>query len=58
MQCTEKARNFRTLDGTCNDLDDPAMGSRFYRFGRNVPVNETFEDNELLNPNPRLISSR
>lgn len=50
----------RTLNGTCNDVDDPLMGSLGSRFGRNVPPEYTYpEDPEaLLEPNPRLISRR
>src|SRR3954464_1971672 len=48
----------RTLDGTFNDLDDPLMGSLGSRFGRNVPLGVTAReaDEELLTPNPRLVS--
>jgi hypothetical protein len=49
-------RKARTIDGTCNDLNHTAMGSRLYRFGRNVPPNKTREDNQMLEPNPRKIS--
>uniref|UniRef100_A0A6P8I6A4 Alpha-dioxygenase 2-like n=1 Tax=Actinia tenebrosa TaxID=6105 RepID=A0A6P8I6A4_ACTTE len=58
MKCTERMRRVRTIDGTCNDLNKTAMGSRLYRFGRNVPLNYTFEDNYMLEPNPRTISQR
>ena len=30
----------RSPDGTYNDLDQPAMGARGVRFGRNVPLGE------------------
>jgi len=48
----------RTVDGTSNDLDDPLMGSAGTRFGRNVPVELTYPENEwaLLKPNPRTVS--
>jgi heme peroxidase len=50
----------RTLDGTFNDLDDPLMGSLGSRFGRNVPLQVTVResDEELLTPNPRLVSRK
>jgi Animal haem peroxidase len=50
----------RTLGGTFNDLDDPLMGSVGSRFGRNVPLEHTVPepDDQLLSPNPRLISDR
>lgn len=58
MHCTERMKNARSHDGTCNDLDQPASGSRFYRFGRNVNRTKTFEDKDLLKPSPREISRR
>lgn len=58
VHCTERMKNARSHDGTCNDLDQPASGSRFYRFGRNVNRTKTFEDKDLLKPSPREISRR
>lgn len=51
---------FRTLDGTCNDLAAPMMGSKGMRFGRNVPLASVLSpsDEELITPNPRLISQK
>lgn len=48
----------RTADGTYNDLTNPAMGSASYRFGRNVPIKDTYPDNDwaILRPNPRIVS--
>ncbi|HEX5107976.1 MAG TPA: peroxidase family protein [Vicinamibacterales bacterium] len=47
----------RTVDGTFNDLSCPLMGSAGTRFGRNVPLSETFPDTaNLLTPNPRTVS--
>ena len=48
----------RTLEGSYNDLDDPAMGSIGSRFGRNVPIAKTHpeKDPNILEPNPRTIS--
>ena len=52
-----EAYNVRTSDGTYNDLQCPRMGSAGMRFGRNVPLNETFPDTKnLLNPSPRQVS--
>lgn len=53
-------RDRRTVDGTWNDLDDPAMGCAGSRFGRNVPLDRTRLDGDdaLLAPNPRLVSDR
>ena len=48
----------RTLDGSYNDLDDPAMGAIGARFGRNVPLERTYPEPlpDILEPNPRLVS--
>jgi hypothetical protein len=48
----------RTLDGSYNDLSDPAMGAIGARFGRNVPLDHTWPEPEdrILEPNPRLVS--
>ncbi len=49
----------RTADGSFNGLDLPWMGMAGARFGRNVPINKTFgEQQSLLEPNPRLISNQ
>ncbi|MDX6697876.1 MAG: hypothetical protein QOE65_1273 [Solirubrobacteraceae bacterium] len=48
----------RTVDGTYNDLESPAMGSVGCRFGRNVPLRHAHPEEEpgLLQPNPRDVS--
>jgi hypothetical protein len=53
-------RGARTLDGTYNDLNDPLMGSINSRFGRNVPLQYSWNEEppELYDPNPRLISRK
>lgn len=53
-------RGFRTADGSNNDLADPAMGMRYMRFGRNVPLKYTYgeKDEDLFTPNPREISNK
>jgi hypothetical protein len=48
----------RTPDGTYNDLSDPAMGMAGARFGRNVPIEATWPEPDLLDPNPRTVSRR
>lgn len=35
----------RTVDGSYNDLGAPRMGMAGARFGRNVPISETFGEN-------------
>ncbi|KAJ3285520.1 hypothetical protein HK104_009448, partial [Borealophlyctis nickersoniae] len=57
--CTAADVFARKLDGTCNDLDKPAMGSLGYRFGRNVPLDKAFADeSKLFSPNPRTIGQK
>jgi hypothetical protein len=47
----------RTAAGTYNDLENSRMGSAGTRFGRNVPIDRTYPDNErLMRPNPRTVS--
>jgi hypothetical protein len=50
----------RTLDGSWNDLGEPAMGSLTTRFGRNVPLDRAYPEAnpDLLEPSPRLVSRR
>src|SRR5829696_3540394 len=49
-------RSTRTLDGTFNDLERPLMGSIGARFGRNVPLEDTWPEPASLEPNPRVVS--
>ncbi|XP_078701821.1 uncharacterized protein LOC144927903 [Branchiostoma floridae x Branchiostoma belcheri] len=59
LSCPDSTLHARTADGSCNDLDDPTMGMRLYRFGRNAPIEKTFVDEKnLLKPNPRVISNK
>jgi len=60
VRCDAHAHYSRISEGTCNDLQVPAMGSAGQRFGRNVPLQHTFPEKEptLLTPNPRVISRR
>ncbi len=50
--------HFRTADGSWNNLDDPKEGAAGTRFARNVANSaiKPADDEELLSPNPRLIS--
>jgi Animal haem peroxidase len=49
----------RTPDGSWNDLTHPEMGMAGTRFGRNVPIDDTWPDKDrILEPNPREISLR
>lgn len=50
-------RYTRTCDGSYNDLKYPRMGSSRARFGRNMPLEHCFPDQEkLMIPNPRTVS--
>jgi hypothetical protein len=51
-------RDERTADGSYNDLGCPWMGMAGARFGRNVPIRETYGEKppDLYEPNPRQVS--
>ncbi len=50
----------RNPDGSWNDLANPSMGMAGTRFGRNVPIDRTWQESaETINePNPRTVSRR
>jgi Animal haem peroxidase len=70
--CQGELIRFRTLNGICNDLRNPAMGSTGQLFARNVQFETTFPEAErdiyaanrhggrisLLQPDPQVISRR
>jgi hypothetical protein len=60
LKCDPRTLGARTSEGACNDLQFPAMGSAGQRFGRNVPLQYTFPEQEpaLLSPSPRSVSRR
>src|SRR6476659_8507094 len=55
-----RPQDARTTDGSYNDLGNPSMGMIGARFGRNVPLGNTYPEQlpGLLDPNPRLVSRR
>lgn len=55
---TERQRRARSTDGRYNDLQDPNMGMMGARFGRNMPFQRVIPAEDLLEPNPRLISDQ
>ncbi|MET1079143.1 MAG: peroxidase family protein [Pseudomonas sp.] len=58
--CDARSLTARTEDGTCNILSNPAEGSVYRRFGRNVNPAVTQGETEadtLLTPNPRDVSN-
>jgi hypothetical protein len=70
--CHGKLIRFRTLNGICNDIRNPAMGSTGQLLARNVEFESTFPDLErdpltrnrhngrigLLQPDPQVISRK
>ena len=55
----ERFESERTPDGSWNDLEHGEMGMAGTRFGRNVPLEETWPDRPgMLGPSPREISRR
>ncbi len=58
--CDARSLSARTEDGSCNILSNPAEGSVYMRFGRNVDKTTTHGETEadtLLSPNPREVSN-
>lgn len=57
---TSDVKHQRSADGAYNDLGEPWMGSAGARFGRNMPILETFAEEapRLYEPNPRVISEQ
>ena len=50
----ESYQTARTADGSWNDLQHPEMGMANTRFGRNVPLDDTWPDQDrMMTPNPR-----
>ena len=56
----ERWEKARSHDGSWNDRNEPGMGARGARFGRNVPLAKTFPQTlpAMLQPSPRLVSTR
>ena len=55
----ERFESERTPDGSWNDLVHGEMGMAGTRFGRNVPIEDTWPDRpRMLDPSPREISRR
>jgi hypothetical protein len=70
--CKGELIRFRTLSGVCNDIRNPAMGSKGQLFARQVEFEATYPDLErddyarnrhggrisLLTPDPQIISKK
>jgi hypothetical protein len=54
----EGVEQYRTADGSWNNLDSPKEGAAHTRFLRNVTPEVAKPDADLLEPNPRLISRK
>jgi hypothetical protein len=60
ITCDERSKTARTEDGTCNILSNPAEGSVYVRFGRNVNPSYAGGETEAtpaVSPNPREVSN-
>ncbi|KAG2188164.1 hypothetical protein INT44_000915 [Umbelopsis vinacea] len=57
-KCGEAERRARTLDGSCNNLDQPSMGMLGYRFSRNSAPEWVEDGSRLLVPNPRDATNK
>src|SRR5262245_43843858 len=72
QRCKGQAIRFRTVNGICNDINNPAMGSTGMLFSRNVQFESTYPDLgldqlarnrhggriSLLKPDPQVISRK
>ena len=56
--CGEQEQWVRTDDGTCNSLEQPAMGAVGMAFGRNVGLQAVVKNGreQIMNPSPHEIS--
>src|SRR3989440_8582391 len=56
---TSEPPKYRTYDGSQTDPGNPAMGKTGSRFGRNVPPDVTYpEEQSMLDPSPRDVSNK
>ena len=46
--CEPDSLNYRSADGSCNDLDLPAMGMAGVRMGRNIQPDYSWQDADKL----------
>jgi len=57
VTCSEFSKTFREIDGVCNDLGKPTMGSVDGFVGRNTdPIVHDGTAYDLMDPNPREVS--
>ncbi len=58
VDCSKVNTNFRTADGTCNDLENPYAGASGVAFGRNVGPEfiDLHAAEKVMTPNPALVS--
>lgn len=58
IDCAKENTNFRSADGTCNDMNNPHVGAAGVAFGRNVPpqfIDQKGKE-KMMEPNPSLVS--
>lgn len=58
IDCSKTNINFRSADGTCNDVSKPFAGAAGVAFGRNVPPQyiDLKASERLMTPNPAVVS--
>ncbi|MEA2169800.1 MAG: hypothetical protein QOF76_3100 [Solirubrobacteraceae bacterium] len=58
VQVLDDPPPYRTYDGSHTDPANPNMGKSGMRFGRNVPIEATYPDEQsMLDPSPREVSN-
>ena len=56
---TSEPPSYHTYDGSQTDPENPAMGQTGTRFGRNMPLEATWPDEQsMLDPSPRIVSNQ
>ncbi len=58
IDCSKQNTNFRSANGTCNDLEKPHAGAAGVAFGRNVPPEfiDLKAEEKIMTPHPALVS--
>lgn len=58
VDCSKENTNFRSADGTCNDMESPHAGAAGTAFGRNIPPAFIVKNprETMMTPNPVTIS--
>lgn len=58
IDCSKQNIQFRSADGTCNDIKNPWVGAAGVAFGRNVPPEyiDKNADEKIMTPDPAMVS--